>query len=332
MDRPKVICTHKIPEVGLKKISETMDIVILDSNKSIEEQLRKELPQAKYLIPLLSINVTEELMKISPSLKGIANYAVGYNNIDIKAAQELDILVTNTPDVLTNATADLAWALILAVTRRIVEGDSICRKNAFKGWLPEYLLGFEITGKVLGIIGAGRIGVAVGKRARGFDMKVIYTSRTRKKHLEEKYNFEYRENLDDLLKEADIVSLNVPYTSETHHLIAACELNLMKENAFLINTARGRIINEKDLIEALLERKIAGAGLDVFYDEPSIPKDLRKLSNVVLTPHIGSATVKARNAMSLMVAENILAIERGEIPPNLIPEMKKKGNGSKFIY
>ncbi|MHA1972726.1 MAG: 2-hydroxyacid dehydrogenase [Candidatus Hodarchaeales archaeon] len=324
MSRPKVICTHKIPEVGLKKLREVFDVIILDESKPIDAQLREELPNVEYLVPLLSVNITRELMKISSTLKGVANYAVGYNNIDIQAARELNILVTNTPDVLTNATADLTWALILAVTRRIIEGDKICRENAFKGWLPEYLLGFEVTGKILGIVGAGRIGTAVGKRALGFDMKVIYTSRTRKTELEERYDFEYYENLDDLLKKADIVSLNLPYSSVTHHLITARELNLMKKTSFLINTARGKVVKEEDLIKALKTRQIGGAGLDVFYNEPDIPIELRKLSNVVLTPHIGSATIKARSLMSLMVAENILAMERGETPPNLIQELRKK--------
>ncbi|MHA1966814.1 MAG: 2-hydroxyacid dehydrogenase, partial [Candidatus Hodarchaeales archaeon] len=229
---------------------------------------------------------------------------------------------TNTPDVLTNATADIVWGLILAVTRRIIEGDAICRKNAFPGWLPNFLVGFEVTGKTLGIIGAGRIGTAVGKRALGFDMKVIYHSRNRRGDIERKYGFIYKEDLDDLAKEADIISLNVPYTSETHHIITKRELNLMKPSSFLINTARGKNVDEKDLIEALKNHIIAGAGLDVFYNEPEISKELSALSNVVLTPHIGSATTTARNAMAILVAENILAIEKGEIPPNLIPEMK----------
>ena len=179
-----------------------------------------------------------------------------------------------------------------------------------------------MTGKTLGIIGAGRIGTAVGKRALGFDMKVIYHSRNRRSDIENEYGFIYKENLDDLLKEADIVSLNIPYTSKTHHIITKRELNLMKPSSYLINTARGKNISEKDLIEALKNQTIAGAGLDVFYNEPEISKELSALSNVVLTPHIGSATATARNAMAVMVAENILAIEKGEIPPNLIPEMR----------
>lgn len=299
-----------------------MEIIVLDEKLPIKPQLEEILPSVEYLIPLLSVPIPEDLINSANSLKGIANYAVGYNNIDIAAAQKKGIQVTNTPDVLTNATADIVWGLILAITRRIIEGDEICRKNAFFGWLPDFLVGFEVTGKTLGIIGAGRIGTAVGKRAFGFDMKVIYHSRNRRDDIERQYGFVYKEDLDDLLKEADIISLNVPYTSETHHFITKRELSLMKPSSYLINTARGKNINEKDLIEALKNRTIAGAGLDVFYNEPEISKELSALSNVVLTPHIGSATITARNAMAVMVAENIIAIEKGEKPPNLIPEMR----------
>ena len=319
---PLVVLTHKIPEIGLKLLKSCMDVKILDEHLNIYDQLKKVLPQAHYLIPLLSVNISEEIIKVATNLKGIANYAVGYNNIDINAAKSQNVLVTNTPDVLTDATADLVWALILAVTRRIIEADKICRRNAFPGWLPEYHLGFEVTGKTIGIIGMGRIGAAVAKRAKGFDMRVVYHSRSRKPSLEEKYGYEYFEELGSLLKEADIISLNLPYTEKTHHFISRSELELMKPTSYLINTARGKVVNEVDLVEALKVKKIAGAGLDVFYNEPDIAESLRALDNVVLTPHIGSATFEARNAMSKMVAENILAIEDGKEPPNLVPELK----------
>ncbi|MHA2246091.1 MAG: 2-hydroxyacid dehydrogenase [Candidatus Hodarchaeales archaeon] len=322
--RPRVLCTHKIPETGLNVLKKTMEVKILDENLPIDSQLQESLPTSDFLVPLLSVDITEELMDLAPSLRGISNYAVGYNNIDIAAAKKRGILVTNTPDVLTDSTADLVWGLILAVTRRIVEGDKVCRGDTFTGWLPEYLLGFEITGKTLGIIGLGRIGTAVAKRACGFDMKILYHSRTRKRDIETQYELIFKETLEEVLKEADIISINVPYTPETHHLISKQELSLMKSSAYLINTSRGRVINERDLIIALRKKVITGAGLDVFYDEPSIPQELRNLQNVVLTPHIGSATTQARNAMARMVAENILAIELGEQPPNIVPEMRQK--------
>jgi len=320
--RARVLCTHKIPDVGVTLLREKMDVIILNEEVPLYFQLIELLPSVDYLVPLLSVEITKTLLETAPSLKGIANYAVGYNNIDIEAARDKNILITNTPGVLTNATADLVWALILSVTRRIIEGDKICRDNAFPGWLPEYLLGFEISGKTLGIIGLGRIGTAVAKRATGFDLRILYYSRSRKKETEKQYGLIFKENLDDLLKESDIVSLNIPYTQETREMISKRELSMMKRSAYLINTSRGKVVNEKDLIQALKKKEIAGAGLDVFYDEPHLPKELRELSNVVLTPHIGSATVKARNAMAKIVAENILAMERGEQPPNLIPEMK----------
>ena len=318
-----VLLTHKIPQKGLDILKTRFELVYLDSDEPIIPQLHKVLPTVEYLVPLLSISVNEELLSKGTKLKGIANYAVGYNNIDVSAAIKYNIQVTNTPDVLTNATADLVWALILSVSRRIVESDQICRSNQFKGWLPEFMLGTELTGKILGIIGMGRIGQAVAKRALGFDMTVQYHGRS-KKSLNDLENPKFIPDLDTLLKTSDIISLNIPYSENTHHLIDEVELSIMKKSAFLINTARGRVVNERALIQALKTGQIAGAGLDVFYDEPHIPEELSDLDNVVLTPHIGSATVQTREAMAIMVAENIIAIEDGEIPKNLIPEMRKK--------
>lgn len=320
--RPRILFTHRIPEKGLNLLKGDFELLFLDPKKSIDVQLAKILPTVDYLVPLLSIPITEEIMSKSKKLKGIANYAVGYNNIDVVAAKKFGIIVTNTPGVLTNATADLAWALILSVTRRIIESDNECRTGNFKGWKPSYMLGFELTGSSLGIVGMGRIGTAIAKRGKGFGMEISYHSRTEKIDLPDYLQAKYEPDLTNLLQNSDIISLNIPYNAETHHLIGKKELNLMKKNAFLINTSRGKVIDEKELIHALQTNQIAGAGLDVFYDEPSIPKELIELSNVVLTPHIGSATVHTRDEMAVMVANNILAMEKGEQPPNLIAELK----------
>ncbi|MFX0067336.1 MAG: 2-hydroxyacid dehydrogenase [Candidatus Hermodarchaeota archaeon] len=321
MTQPKVVMTHKIPDAGLKKLEETFHVVILDETKPMREQLLKHIVDTEFLVPLLSLKIDAEILDKANQLKLIANYAVGYDNIDLEAARERKILVSNTPDVLTNATADLTWALMLAVSRRIPEADKLCRSNADWKWSPEFHLGTEITATTLGVVGMGRIGSAVAKRAIGFDMTVIYNSRSMNRAIEKQYEFCYMP-LNDLLQDADFVSLHVPYTSETHHLIGEEELELMKPSAFLINTARGKVVDEKALIKALQEGKIAGAGLDVYYDEPYIPKALKNLPNVVLTPHIGSATYRARDAMATIVADNILAVHAEESPPNLIPELQ----------
>jgi glyoxylate reductase len=320
--RPKILFTHRIPEKGLNLLKVDFDLVFLNPEKSIDTQLVELLPTVDYLVPLLSIPINEEIISISKNLKGIANYAVGYNNIDIVAAKKYGISVTNTPGVLTNATADLAWALTLGITRRILESDKECRTGGFRGWKPSYMLGFELTGATLGIIGMGRIGTAIAKRGKGFGMNISYHSRNEKVDLPDYLQAKFESNLEILLQSSDIISLNVPYNDETHHLIGKKELKLMKKTSFIINTSRGKVIDEKELVIALQTNQIAGAGLDVFYDEPSIPKKLIELSNVILTPHIGSATVHTRNEMAVMVANNIIAIEKGEIPPNLISELK----------
>ncbi|MFX0091694.1 MAG: 2-hydroxyacid dehydrogenase [Candidatus Hodarchaeota archaeon] len=322
MTLPKLVVTHKIPDAGLQPLREKFNVVLLDENKSIRDQLFEHITDTEYLIPLLSVKIDAELLEKATQLKLVADYAVGYDNINVEAAKKQGILVSNTPDVLTNATADLTWGLMLAISRRIPEGDQLCRSGADWHWSPEFHLGREITGATLGIIGMGRIGLAVAKRAIGFDMTVLYSSRKVKLALEKEYDFQYVHNVKELLQKSDFVSLNVAYTSDTHHLIGEEELELMNPTAYLINTARGKVIDEKALIKALQEGKIAGAGLDVFYDEPFIPEALRKLPNVVLTPHIGSATYKARNDMAKIVADNILAVHEGKSPPNLIPELQ----------
>ena len=251
MPKPRrILFTHKIPIKGLDLLKTRFELVYLDDEKPTGPQLHKMLPTADYLVPLLSVNVNENLLSKCSKLKGIANYAVGYNNIDVSAAIKYNIKITNTPDVLTNATADLVWALILSVARRIVESDQMCRNSQFKGWLPELMLGTELFGKTLGIIGMGRIGQAVAKRAVGFDMNVQYYGRS-EKLLKDLGDPKFIPDLETLLKTSDIISLNVPYSNETHHLIDEHEFTLMKKSTILINTARGRVVNEGALIQSL---------------------------------------------------------------------------------
>ena len=276
------------------------------------------------LICLLTDRIDGEIMDASPNLKIIANYAAGYDNIDIEEATRRGIVVTNTPGVLSETVADLTFALILAIARKVVKGDKFVREGKFKGWAPMLLLGSDIHGKTLGIIGAGRIGRAVARRARGFNMKILYYSRKRKEEFEEECNAKFVD-LHTLLREADFISLHVPLTSETYHMIGKKELDMMKKEAYIINTSRGKCIDEKELISALKEGKIAGAALDVFENEPYVPQELKELDNVVLAPHIGSASYETRSKMAVMVAKNVIEALNERLPPNCInPEAWKK--------
>jgi len=327
--KPRVFVTREIPEAGLSRIREYYDVSVWPEYTAPPyEVILEEAKRSDALVTLLTDKIDCRLISESqPRLRIISQYAVGYDNIDVDCATRHGVYVTNTPGVLTDATADLTWALILAVTRRIVEADRFVRSGEWyrsgTGWHPLMLLGFEVTGKTLGIIGMGRIGRAVAERARGFKMKVLYYSRRRlPPEEEERLNARYVD-LDTLLRESDIVSIHTPLTPETRHMIGERELKLMKKTAYLINTARGKVVDTDALVRALREGWIAGAGLDVFDQEP-LPPDhpLTKLDNVVLTPHIGSATVETRTRMALMVAENLIEFYRGNVPPNLVnPEV-----------
>ncbi|MEA2063323.1 MAG: D-glycerate dehydrogenase, partial [Gemmatimonadota bacterium] len=252
------------------------------------------------------------------TLRVISNYAVGYNNIDLGAAKKRGIVVTNTPGVLTESTADLAWALIMAVARRIVESDSYTRAGNFEGWAPELFLGGDVHGKVLAIVGLGRIGQAVARRAAGFGMQIIYYNRTCKPETENELGCRKVE-LDALMAEADFISLHVPLTGETRHLIDERRLGLMKRSAYLINTARGPVVDEHALVRALKAGRIAGAGLDVYEEEPRLHPELQGLPNTVLAPHIGSGTTATRKRMAQIAVDNITAVLRGEKPAHPVP-------------
>ena len=278
-------------------------------------ELRAGLCQADVAIVTLGDRIDAETIHAATRLKILANYAVGYNNIDLAAARARDLIVTNTPDVLTDATADLTWALLLATARRVVEGDALVRSGRWTGWSPTQLLGAEVSGKTLGIIGMGRIGQAVARRAVGFRMPVRYHTRQYKATASLPREWEYR-SLQDLLSEADVVTIHVPLAPATHHLIGARELAWMRPTAFLINTARGPIVDEGALVEALKTGIIAGAGLDVYEQEPALHSGLAQLKQVVLLPHLGSATVHARAQMGLVCLENIHAVLEGRPAPN----------------
>ena len=279
--------------------------------------LREGLCQADAAIVTLGDFIDAETIRAATRLKILANYAVGYNNIDLAAARARGLIVTNTPDVLTDATADLTWALLLATARRIVEGDALVRSGRWTGWSPTQLLGAEVSGKTLGIIGMGRIGQAVAHRAVGFRMPVRYHTRQLMATASLPREWEYR-SLQDILGEADVVTIHVPLTPGTHHLIGARELAWMRPTAFVINTARGPIVDEGALVDALKTGIIAGAGLDVYEQEPAIHSALAQLKQVVLLPHLGSATVHARVQMGLVCLENIQAVLEGRPAPNQI--------------
>jgi len=327
MKRFKVFVTRKILEEGLNMLRERYDVEVSDYDGVIpREMLLKKVKGADALLSLLTDNIDAEVMDAAgPNLKIIANYAVGYNNIDVEEATKRGIMVTNTPGVLTETTADFAWTLLMAIARRIVEADKFVREGKFRGWEPMLLLGTDVFGATLGIVGFGRIGQAMARRALGFNMRVLYYDNSRVDEQLEKELKATFVDLPTLLKESDFVTLHVPLTKQTHHLIGEKELKMMKKDAYLINTARGPVVDEKALVKALKEGWIKGAALDVFENEPEIEPELLKLDNVVLAPHIASASYATRSKMSVMVAENIIKALNGEVPPNLVnPEVLQK--------
>ncbi|MFF3101134.1 2-hydroxyacid dehydrogenase [Viridibacillus arvi] len=312
--KPIVWITRKLPEEGIAPLREIAEVKMWSSEEQPmpAEELKQAAGEADAMWVMISDQITREVIEEAPKLKIIANLAVGYNNIDIKAANEKGITVTNTPDVLTGTTADLAFALMLATARRIPEAEGEVREGKWTGWSVNQLTGMDIHGATLGVVGMGRIGEAVARRGMGFDMRVLYHNRTRKPEAEEKYGFEYAE-LDILLKESDFVVLLTPLTSETKGLIGKREIALMKNSAILINVARGGVVDEQALYEALLNQEIWAAGLDVFETEP-VPTDhpLLTLPNVVVLPHIGSASIRTRNNMMAKNVESIAACLQGK--------------------
>ncbi|MBN1574503.1 MAG: D-glycerate dehydrogenase [Deltaproteobacteria bacterium] len=321
--KKKVLVTRRIPEAGIEILDQRYIVTVYDAETPLKKKaLIKRASDCDGLLTLLTDRIDAEVIDSLPGLKGIANYAVGFDNIDIATATSRGIAVSNTPGVLTDATADLAMALIFAAGRRIVEADLFTRSGRWKGWEPTQFLGADIYGATIGIVGMGNIGKAVAVRAHGLGMKIIYQNEERVNNIEKELKAKYL-HLDQLLSSADFVTLHVPLTEETRHLIGERELKMMKETAYLINTSRGKVVDESALVSALKSGEIAGAGLDVFENEPEIDRGLLKLKNAVILPHIGSATRTARTKMATMAAENLTAMLEGGKIPNLVnPEYK----------
>ncbi|NPU84299.1 MAG: D-glycerate dehydrogenase [Syntrophaceae bacterium] len=323
--KKKVLVTLNLPKELLDRLGGECEADFHAEDRPMERKdFLERIVGKEGLLPSITDAVDAEAMDRAPGLRMIANFGVGFNNIDVAAATARGIAVSNTPGVLTDATADVAFALILAVNRRVVEGDRMVREGRFRYWAPFLFLGSEVSGKTLGIVGMGRIGQAVARRARGFGMPVLYSGRTRLNPAEEEALGASFRSLPDLLAEADIVSLHVPLTQETRHLINREALGCMKPSAVLINTSRGPVVDEKALVNALRAGTIGGAGLDVYEDEPRLAPGLAELDNAVLLPHVGSATWETRMKMADLAVTNLLAGLRGERPPNLVnPEVWK---------
>jgi glyoxylate reductase len=324
---PKIYVTRQLFPEAIKIIEEVADVEVFEgeNNPIPRDLLLKKARGVDGLIPLLTDRIDAELMDQADKLKVVSNYAVGYNNIDVDEATKRGIRVTNTPGVLTDTTADCAFTLMMATARRIVEADKYIREgNWIHAWGPKMFVGGDINGKTLGIVGMGRIGSAMVPRARGFNMDVIYYDCVRNPEKERELNIECR-TLEDVLQNSDFVSMHVPLTPETHHMIGEDQLRLMKPTAYLVNTSRGPVVDEKALYKALKEGWIAGAALDVHEKEPTDPDSpLLALDNIIVTPHIASASVETRTKMAVIAATNCAAVMRGEEPPNLVnPEVKK---------
>jgi glyoxylate reductase len=314
----KILVTAEIPAEVLSRLSQEHQVESYDADPPLPRpKLFQAIADKEGLLCMLTDRIDAELLAHGPALKVIANNGVGFDHIDLAAATARGIMVTNTPGVLTDATADLAFALILAIARRVVEGDRRVREGKFH-YSPLQFLGQDVSGKTLGLIGLGRIGKAVAKRALGFGMRLIYTSRTRLEPASEQALQASHVPLDTLLREADFVSLHVPLTPQSRHLIGRRELALMQPSAYLINTSRGPVVDEAALVAALRQGQIRGAGLDVYEREPELSPGLADLENVVLLPHVGSATIETRTRMAFMAAENLLAGLRGDPPPNCL--------------
>jgi glyoxylate reductase len=322
-ERPKTIVTRTLPSQVEARMAELFDVEFNSDDVPMSaDQLKDAVARAEVFVPTVTDTIDADLLNSAgPQLKLIANFGVGVDHIDLAAARANDIIVTNTPGVLTEDTADMVMALIISVPRRLAEGEKLVRAGEWQGWGPTGMLGHRVNGKRLGIVGMGRIGQAVARRASGFGIQVDYHNRHRlPEAVEQTLQATWRDNLDDMLADIDILSINCPYTAETHHLLNEKRLGLLGSDVYVINAARGEIIDEEALTDALEKGAIAGAGLDVYENEPHIGERLLALENVVLLPHLGSATFEGREAMGDKVIANIRIWADGHRPPDQVLE------------
>lgn len=324
MAKPRVLATHSLFDAARAILFDVCDVEYWDKpERPSREEFLERVKEKEGLICLLTEKINDEMLRAAPNLRIAANVAVGFDNIDVGACTKRGVVATNTPGVLDETTADFAWTLLMAVARRLAEGEALARSGNWKGWDLDQLVGADIWGKTLGIVGFGRIGRAMARRAGGFQMKVVYTDAQRApQSVEKELQAEYRD-FNALLEESDFVSVHVPLLPETRGLFDAPKFYRMKPTAFLINTARGPVVQEAALVHALETGKIAGAGLDVYEHEPSIHPGLKR-ANVVLAPHIASASLETRTKMACMAAQNVRALFTGQRPANMLnPEMLK---------
>ena len=315
----KVLVTREIPDVGLS-VLERFDVTVLSESRPGREELLEAVSGAAGILATVTEKIEAELMDAAgDELKVVANMAVGYDNVDLEAANERGVVVTNTPEVLNETTADTAFMLMLAAARRLGEAERLLRSGGWDAWGPKQLTGPDVWGKTLGIVGFGRIGQALARRAKGFAMDIAYHDQYRNEDAERELGARYLD-LEELLRASDFVSIHTPLTPETTHLIGAKELSSMKREAVLVNTSRGPVVDEAALADALAERRIFAAGLDVYENEPEVHPKLLELENVVLAPHIGSASIETRDKMAALAAENLATVLRGEQPKTPVNE------------
>ena len=320
--KPIVTVTNIFPQVALDKLSPEYDLKISRTSLT-KEELKQKVSNSDAVISYLTDRIDKDIIDRGTKLKIIANYGAGFNNIDVTYASKMGIWVTNTPNVLHETTADLTWAMILGIARRIVSADRYTREGKFQGWGAKLFLGGDVFKKNLGIIGLGEIGRSVARRSIGFSMRTFYHQRSRLPEREEKeLNVEYA-TLENILRESDSLTLHVPLTEETEYMISNDELAMMKKTAYLIHTARGKVVDDYALVAALKEGRIAGAALDVYEDEPEITEGMTELPNLILLPHIGSASFETRDKMALLVVDNIMDALAGKTPRSLVPTYPK---------